>query len=127
MTAEELLAAISMLKDRSAEFNALTKTLSSLENTLADLLARVEHQETPDLAEPLCEAMQRIAPAQVHVAGPDMGPLLAWLQALQLPAPQVHLSPQIVSSPPTPTPPGTQWSFDFKKTAQGLSGTITKL
>lgn len=127
MTAEELLAAISMLKDRSAEFNALTKTLSSLENTLAELLGRVEKQHEPDLTGPLCEAMQRVPAAQVTVAGPDMGPLLAWLQALQLPAPQVHLAPNIVSAPPQPTPPGTSWSFDFKKTAQGLSGTITKL
>lgn len=127
MTAEELLAAISMLKDRSAEFNALTKTLSSLESTLADLLARVEHQETPDMTGPLCEAMQRVPAAQITVAGPDMGPLLAWLQALQLPAPQVHLAPNITTAAPLPTPPGTQWAFDFKKTAQGLSGTITKL
>lgn len=95
--------ALSAVANRSQEFDAFRAALAELNSTLVDLLSKQPAAVAPTPA-------------------PDVvGPLMAALQGLQLPAPQVTFSPQLV------TPKGERWDIEMKRTPDGARMTVTKL
>lgn len=69
---KELDESLKALLNRTAEYKAFEATLRELNQTLVNLLARVEKQQAPQMPDlyPLVEAIARIQPPAVNVPQP---------------------------------------------------------
>jgi hypothetical protein len=91
------------MQDQGARERELTDILGSIKQALVDAVQMLEQGKGG-------------APGEDHSAQ-----LAQALTALKLPAPQVNVSPQMV------TPKGASWSIKATRTGTGFDMTVTKL
>lgn len=71
---KDLDQALQLMMNRTAEYKAFEATLRELNQTMVNLLARLEKQQSPQMPDlaPLVEAIARIQPPNVTVPAPQV-------------------------------------------------------